>query len=72
VYVCHCRAVTDRDVRAAIEAGARSPRELARDCGAGAECRACWAALWELVDQEVGIWGTEYEVSSAAGPMLAR
>jgi bacterioferritin-associated ferredoxin len=68
VYVCHCRGVTDRTVRDAIAAGARTPREVARVCGAGAECRGCWPALCELLDEREP--ASRELVSSA--PMLAR
>jgi bacterioferritin-associated ferredoxin len=49
VYVCHCRAVTDREVRAAIDAGAKSIHALAEATGAGGRCRGCWPSLLELL-----------------------
>ena len=49
MVVCHCRAVTDRVVRDAIEGGARDLESLARWCGAGADCGGCWPALQGLL-----------------------
>lgn len=45
MYVCHCRAVTDRGVRAAVDGGAHNPAEIARRCGAGTGCGGCLPAL---------------------------
>ena len=41
MYVCGCRAVTDREVHRAVEAGARSAAEVAEHCGAGSRCGSC-------------------------------
>ena len=49
MWVCYCRAVTDRTVRAAIEAGATTPDRLAESCGAGARCGGCTPALERLL-----------------------
>jgi bacterioferritin-associated ferredoxin len=50
VLICHCRAVNDRTVAAAIAAGARAPEDLAAMCGAGARCGGCVPALCELLE----------------------
>jgi bacterioferritin-associated ferredoxin len=49
VYVCHCRAVTDRVIEDEVARGATSIEELTVRCGAGAECGGCWPALEELL-----------------------
>ena len=41
MYVCGCRAVTDHEVRDAVQAGARSAAEVAVRCGAGSRCGNC-------------------------------
>jgi bacterioferritin-associated ferredoxin len=51
VYVCHCRAVTDRVIRAQIEAGACHEQELAERCGAGSGCGGCRPNLRRLLDE---------------------
>ena len=50
MYVCSCRAVTDRTVKAAIASGARTIDQVAERCGAGGRCGGCWPALTELLD----------------------
>jgi len=47
MVLCICQAVTDREVDAAIHAGARSLDEVAAHCGAGADCGCCREAIEE-------------------------
>ena len=49
MYVCHCRAVNDRTVRAAADAGALTVDDLMRSCGAGTDCGGCHSVLQELL-----------------------
>jgi bacterioferritin-associated ferredoxin len=49
MIVCLCRAVSDRAIHAAVAAGAASPGEVARACGAGTGCGRCWEQLDRLV-----------------------
>lgn len=51
MWVCHCRAVTDSNVRQAIEAGAADETEIGRLCGAGTKCGSCHDALRRLCDE---------------------
>jgi bacterioferritin-associated ferredoxin len=51
MYVCSCRGVTDRTIRAAIVAGASTVDEIGRRCGAGTRCGGCWPVLDELLDR---------------------
>ena len=41
MYVCLCRAVTDRTLSRAVADGARTVEELAARTGAGTSCGAC-------------------------------
>jgi len=41
MIICHCAAVTDRDIRAAIEQGAASMPAVVRRTGAGRCCAPC-------------------------------
>jgi bacterioferritin-associated ferredoxin len=50
MLVCHCKGVTERDVRRAIESGACTPRAVARTCGAGSMCGGCRPVIDELLD----------------------
>jgi len=50
VYVCGCRAVTDREVHEAVQAGARSAAEVADRCGAGSRCGNCLDLVLAVVE----------------------
>lgn len=41
MYVCLCRAVTDRQIKLAVENGARSMRELREKLGVCSACGKC-------------------------------
>ena len=41
MIVCHCKRVSDTTIRAAVQQGARSHREIGQACGAGTCCGGC-------------------------------
>lgn len=49
MLLCHCRAISDRVIRTAISSGARCPDEVARACGARADCGGCRPAVEDLL-----------------------
>ena len=49
MYICHCRAVTDRSIKAAVLEGARDPVAIGDRCGAGTHCGGCLPALRALL-----------------------
>jgi bacterioferritin-associated ferredoxin len=49
VLVCHCKAVTDGDILAAIAAGAVDEFDVAAACGAGTGCGGCVPAVTALL-----------------------
>ena len=49
MIVCHCRAVSDRVVRKAVDRGACDLAEVAKRCGAGARCGGCHPVLMSLL-----------------------
>jgi bacterioferritin-associated ferredoxin len=50
MFVCICGVVTERDVRAAIDAGATSVEAVIAACAAGGDCGACHAAIEEMIE----------------------
>lgn len=50
MIVCHCHAVNDAAIRAAIEAGARDEFDVAAACQAGAVCGGCVPTITRLID----------------------
>lgn len=41
MFVCRCVVVTDREIDAAVDCGARDECAIARFCGAGSVCGGC-------------------------------
>ncbi|MFT3849987.1 MAG: (2Fe-2S)-binding protein [Propionivibrio sp.] len=41
MYVCVCKAVTERQVRQAVSDGARSLKDLRRELGVTSDCGQC-------------------------------
>lgn len=51
MIVCHCRAVTDREIRDAIAGGARDEFDIVQACGAGGYCGGCVPAITALLSE---------------------
>jgi bacterioferritin-associated ferredoxin len=54
MYVCVCRAVTDREVEGAIEGGADTLEKVVAACGAGGGCGACHNAIEDMIESRDG------------------
>lgn len=50
MYVCICHAVTDTEVKQAIQAGADSVSAVTRECKAGGDCGSCRQHIEDLID----------------------
>jgi bacterioferritin-associated ferredoxin len=51
MYVCNCNGIREREVRAAIAAGAQRPAEVFRACGARPQCARCVCDMREMLGQ---------------------
>jgi bacterioferritin-associated ferredoxin len=56
MIVCHCRSVSDSQVRAAICGADDRPfvfdvEDVTRACGAGGDCGGCHPVIAELLDE---------------------
>lgn len=51
MIVCHCEAVNDRAVRAAVLAGAETVDDLGERCRAGTDCGGCHGRLERLLEE---------------------
>lgn len=50
MFVCVCHAVTDREIREAVDDGVADLDQLQAHCGAGSGCGCCKAMAQELID----------------------
>lgn len=53
MYVCLCRAVTDRDIEAAVDEGARSLKDLSLTLGVATQCGKCSCHAKQCLSQSV-------------------
>jgi bacterioferritin-associated ferredoxin len=53
MYICICRAIRDRDVDAAVRAGARRPADVFRACGQSPQCGGCACDMRQRIDQTI-------------------
>lgn len=51
VYVCNCNGIREREVRAAIAAGARKPSDVFRARQCRPQCARCVCEMREMIDQ---------------------
>ena len=50
MYVCVCNAVTDREVKSAIEGGADTVAKVTTACAAGGDCGSCKGMIQDMID----------------------
>jgi bacterioferritin-associated ferredoxin len=53
MIVCHCRAVSDREIRCAVREGAVGCAGVTRKCGAAGDCGGCSGLVEQIVKQEL-------------------
>ena len=53
MYVCVCRAVSDQQVRAAIEGGAHNVSAVTAACCAGDDCGACHSVIEDMIEEHL-------------------
>lgn len=53
MYVCLCKAVTDKQIHEAVDAGVQNVNQLEESCGAGTGCGRCREVAQELIDQRL-------------------
>ena len=51
MYVCVCKAVTDGQIRQAVDQGCCSMRELRNELGVATQCGRCAVTAREVLDE---------------------
>ncbi|MCB1695021.1 MAG: bacterioferritin-associated ferredoxin [Pseudomonadales bacterium] len=54
MYVCLCKGITDTQIRAAIDAGASSLRDLRNTLGVASQCGKCGVLTRDIVRDSLG------------------
>lgn len=49
MIICHCFKVSDREIRLAIELGARDIQAVGDVCAAGLGCKGCHEAIEKII-----------------------
>lgn len=52
MFICNCNGIREREVRAAIEAGAARPAEIFRACGARPQCARCVCEMKQMIEDQ--------------------
>ena len=52
LYICNCNGIREREVRAAIDAGATRPAEVFRACGSQAQCARCVCEMRQMISEQ--------------------
>ncbi len=51
MYICICKAVTDREIREAVQDGATTVRSLRKQLGCTGQCGKCKQQVREIRDE---------------------
>lgn len=66
MYVCICKAVTDREIRQAVELGARSLRDLKESLGVATGCGKCACHARAILREELETTSSAWAFSPGA------
>jgi bacterioferritin-associated ferredoxin len=72
MIVCHCHALSDRDIRHVIRRGARTFARIVEECGAGGRCGGCRPSVEGLLDQAHGHASPDPAGAETGGLFLVR
>ncbi len=53
MFVCICRAVTDKQIAEAVDEGADHITQLEESCGVGTGCGSCREVAQQLIDERL-------------------
>ena len=53
MFICVCKAVTDKQIKTAIDNGACSKKQLSQCLGVGLECGKCSRTVNQILDESM-------------------
>jgi len=60
MYICVCKAVTDKQIKTAIESGHCSRRQLSKCLGVGSVCGKCSHHVSQLLNENLSNQPTQW------------
>lgn len=69
MIVCHCKGLSDQDIREVVRAGAVAEELVAEECAAGATCGGCRPIIREIIASETA--STELLILSSSPAPIA-
>ena len=66
MYVCVCKAVTDRQIREAAQGGARTLKDLRRELGVTRDCGRCASCAHECLREAHGVTDEAEDIASSS------
>ncbi len=51
MYICNCNGIREREVRAAIDAGAARPAHIFKACDSRPQCARCVCDMRRMLDE---------------------
>ena len=64
MYVCLCKAVTDRQIKEFVNGGAGSFEEVCKQLGVAMQCGKCSQLAQTIVESEVAVKKAPFEAAS--------
>ena len=62
MYVCLCKGITDTQIRAAVEDGATSLRDVRKSLGVASQCGKCGILTREILQESLLDTGEEQQL----------
>ncbi|MBS7458459.1 (2Fe-2S)-binding protein [Coralloluteibacterium stylophorae] len=71
MYVCICNAITDKDIRRAVEGGCRSMGDLTLRTGCSGTCGSCTGLAEDVLADACAAIGVRVRIEGLALPVAA-
>jgi len=63
MFVCVCNAVTENDIRQAVNDGSETIKQLKEKFGVGSQCGGCITLTKQVLNQQLAATANYYEVA---------
>jgi bacterioferritin-associated ferredoxin len=63
MFVCVCNAITENDIRHAVDNGSETIKQLKEKFSVGDQCGGCLTLTKQIINQQLAITACYYEVA---------